>query len=450
MSTVLQIGDWTLEEKRSFIGRFIAGMMRARSDLWHPTVVMLDEGHLWAPQQGVASSSEAVTHLATAGRKRGFSAIFATQRLSLINKDVLGQCENKFLGRVEQSADRRSVADLLGFAPRSSEAVDMQGFQPGEFYVVGPALSPIPARARLYRAHTQAPKPGSTVLPTATPAAIQRALAELAKASAAEERAATATQARAESNPDAIASAEKRGYERGHKDGYEAAWTEANRANVEARKVLARRYEQEIEDFRTSLWTEIECAGAFPRSYAQRAMSDGATEVADPSSAIPTETVVSGQSDSNLFADSKMAPSSRKIVNAIKAAYPIGITLVAAAKRAGLSSRSSAYSKYLAEAAASTEIVDRGGGRYVAISPPSGFSAPPGTAAFKAKLPRSYAAMLEAIETAAGEIVAKEEVADRAGVSRTSSGLGAGLRELVELELIEMVDGGYRLSPDFL
>ncbi len=224
VSTVLQIGDWTLEEKRVFIGQFVAGMMRAKSDLWHPTIVMLDEAHLWIPQQGVVASSEAVTHLATAGRKRGFSAIFATQRLSLINKDVLGQCENKFLGRIEQSADRRAVADLLGFQPRSAEAVDMQGFRPGEFYVVGPALAPVPTRTRLYRAETQAPKPGSTVAPSAAPEAIRAALAELTKASKAAEVAEKVAADAAKGPPNAApapdyAAAEKRGYDRGNADG---------------------------------------------------------------------------------------------------------------------------------------------------------------------------------------------------------------------------------------
>lgn len=466
VSTILQIGDWTLEEKRSFIGRFIAGMMRAKSDLWHPTIVMLDETHLWAPQQGVVASSEAITHLATAGRKRGFGAIFATQRLSLINNDVLGQCENKFLGRVEQSADRRAVADLLGFGPRSSEAVDMQAFKPGEFYVVGPALASTPVRDRMFKATTEAPTPGSTVLPSATPAAIQRALAELVKASKApppvDPKSAAATPRAADLTE--IAAAEKRGYARGYGEGTDkgredgfAAGAEAIRAALEEfldrprapRPVhigvdLARGPDQTV-------WTEIGPVGAPPCGDGidiTHLVSKGPQREFIRS--VKTyEPVLDGGYDGP-YNEPRMSPSSRKVVDAVVSAYPLGISLHVAAKRAGLSSRSSAFRKHMTEAAASPRIQDRGDGRYVAVEAEAGITAPPGLAAFKERLPSSYARMLGALEAAQGAEMDLDAIADRAEVSRTSSGLNTGLRELTALDLIVKTDGGYRLSPDFL
>ncbi len=43
----------------------------------------------------------------------------------------------------------------------------------------------------------------------------------------------------------------------------------------------------------------------------------------------------------------------------------------------------------------------------------------------------------------------KAEVAARAGVSATSSGLGAGLKELCAMELVvRRADGRYALDPD--
>jgi DNA helicase HerA-like ATPase len=48
--------------------------------------VVLDESHRYAPNFGQVESSEALIHLATSGRKRGFGAIFATQRLSQLSK----------------------------------------------------------------------------------------------------------------------------------------------------------------------------------------------------------------------------------------------------------------------------------------------------------------------------------------------------------------------------
>ncbi len=58
--------------------------------------------------------------------------------------------------------------------------------------------------------------------------------------------------------------------------------------------------------------------------------------------------------------------------------------------------------------------------------------------------------MLTALETAKGAEMDLDAIADRAEVSRTSSGLNTGLRELAALDLIVKTDGGYRLSPDFL
>ncbi|WP_189521106.1 ATP-binding protein [Mesorhizobium sp. M1B.F.Ca.ET.045.04.1.1] len=435
VSTILQIGDWTLEEKRSFIGRFVAGMMRAKSDLWHPTIVMLDETHLWAPQQGVVASSEAITHLATAGRKRGFGAIFATQRLSLINKDLLGQCENKFLGRVEQSADRRAVADLLGFGSRSDEAVDMQAFKPGEFYVVGPALAATPVRDRLFKASTEAPKPGSTVLPSATPAAIQRALAELVKASKEPTTPEKSPDQKVRgADPSEIATAERRGYTRGYGEGLDKGREDGFAAGAEA--------------IRTALEEFLDRPRP-PKIHVGVDMARGRDETvyytpidlnAQPKEFIPGVKT----------AELPMSPSSRKVVDAVVSAYPLGISLQVAAKRAGLSSRSSAFRKYLIEAAASPRIQDRGDGRYVAVEAEAGITAPPGLAAFKERLPSSYARMLAALEAAKGAEMDLDAIADRAEVSRTSSGLSSGLRELAALDLIVKTDGGYRLSPDFL
>lgn len=437
VSTVLQIGDWTLEEKRAFVGRFVAGMMRAKSDLWHPTIVMLDEAHLFCPQMGVTAANESVTHLATAGRKRGFGAIFATQRLSLINKDVLGQCENKFLGRVEQSADRRAVADLLGFGPRSSEAVDMQAFKPGEFYVVGPALAATPVRDRLFKAATEAPKPGSTVLPSATPAAIQRALAQLVEASKAPAPVDSKSSIVRVAEPSEIAAAEKRGHARGHGEGY-AKGLEVGHRNG---------YAAGAEDIRTALEEFLDR----PRTPKEPAwIGIDLAKAPDETAFVELKPATGPMFVRGVRSGEPMSPSSRKVVDAVVSAYPLGISLQVAAKRAGLSSRSSAFRKYMSEAASSPRIQDRGDGRYVAVEAEAGITAPPGLAAFKERLPRSYASMLDAIERYHGAEVDLDTISGLAGVSRTSSGLTTGLRELVALDLIVKTDGGYRLSPDFL
>lgn len=216
VSVVIQIDDLPLEKQRIFVGKFAAGLMQAPRELWHPVLLMLDEAHYFVPEGSVESSTEAVTFYATGGRKRGFSALFATTRLSLFSKDVLGACANKFLGRVEQAADRKAAADQLGFTAKSAEALEMQSFRAGEFYCVGPALCPTPVKTRLFMPKTRVPKPGTPVLPSPTPAAIQKALSAIA-ASAPK----TVDPAVVAGAPTRTSSADiDAAFERGKRDGY--------------------------------------------------------------------------------------------------------------------------------------------------------------------------------------------------------------------------------------
>jgi hypothetical protein len=60
------------------------------------------------------------------------------------------------------------------------------------------------------------------------------------------------------------------------------------------------------------------------------------------------------------------------------------------------------------------------------------------------KLPSSYGKMLAAIHEHGP--IDKEQIADLAGVSKTSSGLGSGLRELQSLQLVVERDGRYEVE----
>lgn len=75
--------------------------------------------------------------------------------------------------------------------------------------------------------------------------------------------------------------------------------------------------------------------------------------------------------------------------------------------------------------------------------------APTGLDDFKRALPPSYARMLEVIRLADAPM-SKTDIACEAHVSPTSSGLNAGLKELLALGLIEEHGSQYRLSRDFL
>ena len=136
--------------------------------------------------------------------------------------------------------------------------------------------------------------------------------------------------------------------------------------------------------------------------------------------------------------EQQMPPTVRKILDEIHRANPVALSFEAAALRAGVSRRSSAYGRYERFVEASPEVERREDGRWRSAP---GFAVPiqPGAdpiETFAARLPPSYASMLRAIATSSLPM-SRDEVAAAANVSPTSSGLARGLGELVALNLLQ-------------
>src|ERR1700733_9460219 len=229
VSAILQLNDLGLSGQRRVIAQFLAGLMKAPRPLWHPVMVTLDEAHRYAPQNAVVESSEAIVNLATAGRKRGFGALFATQRLSQLSKDVLGQCPNRILGRVDQSLDKRVAADTLGFSSSSPQAQGLMRLA-HEFWVVGPAFAPEPRLIRFSPAVTTHLSAGHDNVPSPpTPEKVRALLGRLTRI-ASEPKPELARNSvpdrHKEASPpaaDTLRNAEQRGYQRGLKEGESTA-----------------------------------------------------------------------------------------------------------------------------------------------------------------------------------------------------------------------------------
>lgn len=141
-------------------------------------------------------------------------------------------------------------------------------------------------------------------------------------------------------------------------------------------------------------------------------------------------------------------PSVRKILDAIHRAHPVALTFEAAAARAAISRRSSAYERYRKAIEASPEVIKREDGRFVPRNPKNVGPGINPIEEFAARLPPSYASMLRVIATHRGMPVRRDRIADLAGVSHTSSGLDRGLKELQSLGLIEKNGEGFALHRD--
>lgn len=177
-SAILDIYDLKAHERVLFVRRFCEALVNAPKAIWHPTLVVIDEVHIFAPQVGQAESLGAVVDLATRGRKRGLAMLGATQRLSKLHKDVAAELLNKMIGRTGLDVDVKRAADELGMT--SADARVLRDLDPGEWFVYGPALTRSVTRTKIGAVLTTHPKTGARGM-LAPPPASAKVLARLQK-----------------------------------------------------------------------------------------------------------------------------------------------------------------------------------------------------------------------------------------------------------------------------
>jgi DNA helicase HerA-like ATPase len=133
----------TREEQALAAGAVLERLWRARARR-RPVAIVIDEAHNVCP----AEPNDPLTALATAdairiageGRKFGLYLIVVTQRPQKVHENVLSQCDNLVLMRMNSSADLGHVARVFSFVPPG--LVDRAGtFAQGEALVAGKIAS---------------------------------------------------------------------------------------------------------------------------------------------------------------------------------------------------------------------------------------------------------------------------------------------------------------------
>lgn len=162
-SAILDLYELKMPDRIRFVHLFLDTIVNAPKHLWHPVIIVIDEAHIFCPQQDRSENeaAAAVIDLLTRGRKRGFCPILATQRLSKLHKDAAAECQNKMIGGTTLDVDQKRAADELGFADKE-QRLDLRRLKPGQFFAFGPALSTDVARVQIGSVITQHPKPGGS------------------------------------------------------------------------------------------------------------------------------------------------------------------------------------------------------------------------------------------------------------------------------------------------
>ena len=178
-SAVIDIYELKAHERIRFVRLFLEALVDAPKALWHPVLVVVDEAHVYAPQKGEAESLGAVIDLATRGRKRGFCAVLATQRLAKLHKDAAAELNNKLIGRSGLDVDMKRASEELGFTAKEDQQ-QLRTLKPGEFFAFGPALSDVVTRVTVGPVQTSHPEAGGQQA-VSVPPATDRVRAILAK-----------------------------------------------------------------------------------------------------------------------------------------------------------------------------------------------------------------------------------------------------------------------------
>ena len=158
--TIIDMSSLTRPERVLYVKRFLEALMQLPKQYWKPCLVFLSEAHSFAGQQGFQESTAAVIDLATRGRKRGYCAIFDTQRIAKFHKDAAAECNNVFLGRTFLDVDMKRAAEILGFTSKQ-DMLQMRELKEGEFYAFGQAMEPNHVhKIMVNKANTTHPKAG--------------------------------------------------------------------------------------------------------------------------------------------------------------------------------------------------------------------------------------------------------------------------------------------------
>jgi hypothetical protein len=457
VSAVIDLYELKLTERRRFVKLFLESLIHLPRDLWRPTLLVLDEAHIYCPERGSgeAESTEAVISLMSQGRKRGYAGIIATQRLSKLHKDAAAEANNVIIGRTWLDADQARAGDALGLS--KSDRVKLRDLGQGEFYAFGPALGkPGVVHFRSDQVRTTHPRPGQRHLLTA-PAPSQAIRGVLGKFAdlpqEAEDEIRGFDQARGR-----IAELEReikrlKGESRTLQIDHGAIERATKSAVQRERAAWRRKLEQSRAQLRKMIGATASAGQAVERLkvLVENAESEWANELAaveTPGGSLNHQpdrvskpVNHSAASVETLDGPLKLASGERRILTAL-AQYPEGRSKVQVAVLTGYAATGGGFNNYLG-ALRSRGLIEGDGDRLTICD--AGIQAlgsweplPMGSELieyWRGRLGKAERSILEALAQAYPNAITKEEVAARAGYEANGGGFNNALGRLRTLEL---------------
>jgi len=164
-AAVMDLGDLpTPEERSAVVASILTGLWSRRAER-QPILIVIDEAHNVCPQEPTdAHQALAIEHaqrIAAEGRKYGLYLLLATQSPRKLHQNVLTQCENLLLMKMNSAPDVVRVADVFSHVP-SGLVSQATGFALGEGLAAG-RISPVP---QLFHSGKRVSPEGGADVPT--------------------------------------------------------------------------------------------------------------------------------------------------------------------------------------------------------------------------------------------------------------------------------------------
>ena len=141
---VVDLGSLETREEQAIVAGHVLERLWRRRAAREPVAIVIDEAHNVCPAEPegpiAALATEDAIRIAGEGRKFGLYLVLVTQRPQKVHENVLSQCDNLVLMRMNSAADLAHVGTVFSFVPPGLIERAMT-FRQGEALVAGKIAS---------------------------------------------------------------------------------------------------------------------------------------------------------------------------------------------------------------------------------------------------------------------------------------------------------------------
>lgn len=148
---VADLGSLGTREEQAVAAESVLAALWRRRTAREPVLIVIDEAHNVCPGSPddplTAMATEHAVRIAGEGRKFGLVLLVSTQRPQKVHENVVSQCDNLVLMRMNSRSDLAILSEIFSFVPQPLLALASE-FRQGEAIVAG-KLVPSPTLARI-------------------------------------------------------------------------------------------------------------------------------------------------------------------------------------------------------------------------------------------------------------------------------------------------------------